>query len=60
MPEVASPCTGVCMLDAAGKLCQGCHRTLDEIAAWAAMDDEAKRAVLRRLAQLPSEPSGIE
>jgi len=31
-------------------LCEGCYRTLDEIAAWSAMSDAEKRAVL---AQLP-------
>ncbi|MCJ0761752.1 DUF1289 domain-containing protein [Variovorax terrae] len=31
--------------DAAGDLCEGCFRTLDEIAGWSRMDDEAKRAV---------------
>jgi predicted Fe-S protein YdhL (DUF1289 family) len=30
--------------------CRGCFRTLDEIAAWAQLDDDAKRAVWRQLA----------
>lgn len=29
-----SPCTGVCRIDSAGRLCQGCRRTLEEIARW--------------------------
>jgi predicted Fe-S protein YdhL (DUF1289 family) len=29
--------------------CEGCLRTLDEIAAWSAMSAEEKRAVLARL-----------
>jgi uncharacterized protein len=32
-------------------LCEGCLRTLDEIAAWSTLSPEQKRAVL---AQLPS------
>jgi len=32
-------------------LCEGCFRTLDEIAAWSAMSDAEKRSVL---AQLPA------
>jgi predicted Fe-S protein YdhL (DUF1289 family) len=32
-------------MDAASGWCEGCLRTLDEIAAWAALDDPAKRAV---------------
>jgi uncharacterized protein len=31
------------------KLCEGCLRTLDEIAAWATLKPEEKRAVLARL-----------
>jgi predicted Fe-S protein YdhL (DUF1289 family) len=30
-------------------LCEGCFRTLDEIAAWASLTSEDKRAVLDRL-----------
>jgi hypothetical protein len=48
---VASPCINVCRMDAASGLCEGCLRTIDEIAAWGAMDDAAKRAVWLRLEQ---------
>jgi len=34
---ILSPCIGVCRLDNRGQ-CQGCHRTLGEIAAWMTMD----------------------
>jgi predicted Fe-S protein YdhL (DUF1289 family) len=37
------------MHDATG-WCEGCKRTLDEIAAWSTLDDAAKRAVWRQLA----------
>jgi predicted Fe-S protein YdhL (DUF1289 family) len=30
-------------------MCEGCYRTLDEIAAWSGMREEEKRAVLGRL-----------
>jgi len=42
---VRSPCTSVCRLDPRTGLCEGCLRTIDEIAAWSSMSDEAKRAV---------------
>lgn len=48
LPEgrpVPSPCNSVCRIDAASGLCQGCLRTLDEIAGWGTLDDAAKRAV---------------
>jgi uncharacterized protein len=31
--------------------CEGCRRTIDEIAQWASLDDVAKRAIWERLAQ---------
>ena len=40
-----SPCISVCRLDSASGYCEGCLRTLDEIAAWGTLDDGAKRAV---------------
>ena len=40
-----SPCMSVCRMDAASGFCEGCMRTLDEIAAWGMMDNAAKRAV---------------
>ena len=46
-----SPCISVCRMDAASGLCEGCMRTLDEIAAWGMMDSRAKRAVWRRIEQ---------
>lgn len=35
----------------ASELCEGCFRTLDEIAAWSRMGDEGKRAVWALIAQ---------
>lgn len=52
LPEaepVPSPCISVCRVHAQTGLCEGCFRTLDEIAAWGSMDDAAKRAVWDRL-----------
>ncbi|MCW5635661.1 MAG: DUF1289 domain-containing protein [Rubrivivax sp.] len=48
---VPSPCVNVCRMDEASGLCEGCLRTIDEIAAWGQLDDEAKRAVWVRLEQ---------
>ena len=47
---VSSPCIGVCRMDAATGWCEGCLRSLDEIAGWSRMDNAAKRVVW---AQLP-------
>jgi predicted Fe-S protein YdhL (DUF1289 family) len=47
--DVGSPCTNVCRMNPDTAVCEGCFRTLDEIAAWSSMRPEEKRAVLARL-----------
>ncbi len=49
--EVASPCVGVCQMDAAGQFCTGCVRTLDEISAWRDLDGPGRLAVWTRIAE---------
>ena len=44
-----SPCISVCRMDAATGLCEGCFRTLDEIAGWGMGSDAQKRAVWKLL-----------
>jgi predicted Fe-S protein YdhL (DUF1289 family) len=48
---IPSPCISVCRMDTRTGLCEGCLRTLDEIAAWSVLDDAAKRAVWKLLPQ---------
>ena len=48
--DVASPCINVCRMNPDTGLCEGCLRTLAEIAAWSGMGPDEKRAVLARLA----------
>ena len=47
---VPSPGIAVCRIDAASGLCEGCTRTLDEIAGWGTMSEHGKRAVWARIA----------
>jgi len=47
--EVPSPCINVCRMNPRIGLCEGCWRTLDEIAGWSALSGEQKSAVLARL-----------
>jgi predicted Fe-S protein YdhL (DUF1289 family) len=49
--NIPSPCLSVCRMDAAGTLCLGCYRTLDEIALWSRADDATKRQVWAAIAQ---------
>ena len=51
LDDPPSPCTGVCYIDATAGRCTGCHRTLDEIAAWSSAPPAFKRAVLARVAE---------
>lgn len=46
---VPSPCINVCRMNAATGWCEGCLRTIDEIAAWSTLDGRAKRAVWKLL-----------
>ena len=48
---LASPCIDVCRMDPRSGLCEGCLRTLDEIAAWGTLSDAGKQAVWQRLEQ---------
>jgi uncharacterized protein len=47
--EVASPCINVCRMDPASGYCEGCRRSLEEIASWSAYSPADKRAVLALL-----------
>jgi hypothetical protein len=42
---VPSPCISVCRIDPATAWCEGCLRTIDEIAHWGELDDDEKRAI---------------
>ena len=47
--EVPSPCVAVCRIDPASGLCEGCARTLDEIADWLIFDAPERLAVWERV-----------
>ncbi|HRF62357.1 MAG TPA: DUF1289 domain-containing protein [Candidatus Competibacter sp.] len=44
-----SPCVGICVMNPQTQLCDGCLRTLDEIAAWWDYNPAQKQAVLSEL-----------
>ncbi len=50
-PHVPSPCQSVCVMHPETGWCEGCLRSLPEIADWSRMDNAAKLAVW---AQLPA------
>ena len=47
--DPASPCINVCKMDERSGLCEGCFRTIDEIACWSGYTREEKLAVLAKL-----------
>ncbi len=47
--EVQSPCVKVCVVHPAARICVGCLRTIDEIAAWSLMTHEGRAAVMAEL-----------
>ncbi|RZL92334.1 MAG: DUF1289 domain-containing protein [Variovorax sp.] len=54
--SVPSPCISVCrMNDGEPPLCEGCFRTVPEIAAWSRMKDGDKQQVWTRIAQRTKE-----
>jgi predicted Fe-S protein YdhL (DUF1289 family) len=50
-PHVPSPCQSVCIMHPDTGWCEGCLRSLSEIADWSRLDNSAKRMVW---AQLPT------
>ncbi|HXZ07131.1 MAG TPA: DUF1289 domain-containing protein [Paraburkholderia sp.] len=42
---VPSPCIDVCRMNADTGWCDGCLRTIDEIASWSSFGDRQKRAI---------------
>ena len=47
--EIESPCIKLCVVHPASRLCLGCYRSIEEIAAWSGMTPEARRAVMAEL-----------
>ena len=48
---VASPCINICRMHAGTGWCEGCVRTIDEIAAWSRLDDATRQRVQDMLPQ---------
>ncbi len=44
--EIESPCVKICVVHPEARICTGCYRSIDEIAAWGRMSREDRRAVI--------------
>ncbi|CAD5300313.1 MULTISPECIES: DUF1289 domain-containing protein [unclassified Bosea (in: a-proteobacteria)] len=49
MSTISSPCIKICVIDPASKLCQGCGRTLQEIAQWSRFSEAERLAIMATL-----------
>ena len=48
---VPSPCVAICTMNPDSDFCDGCQRTIDEIAGWSAFSNDEKRQVWVRIDQ---------
>ena len=48
---ISTPCVKICVVDPLSALCIGCGRTMAEIAAWTAMSEADRLAVMADLGQ---------
>ncbi len=53
--STSSPCINICRMDEVTGLCEGCFRSIDEIAGWRGYDDEARQWILEAIAQRRAE-----
>jgi uncharacterized protein len=51
LAAIATPCVQICVVDPLSALCIGCGRSVAEIAAWGAMTDSERTAIMRRLGE---------
>lgn len=49
MSAISSPCIKICAIDPVSKLCQGCGRTLQEIAQWSRLSEAERLAIMATL-----------
>lgn len=49
MSGASSPCVLVCVIDPVSGLCEGCLRTLQEIADWSRLSEAERLAIMAEL-----------
>lgn len=55
--EIASPCTKLCTIHPAERICVGCYRSIDEITGWSGYTPETRAALM---AELPNRASRLK
>ena len=46
---ISSPCVKACTLDPVSKLCEGCGRSMAEIAGWGSLSEAERLAIMAKL-----------
>ncbi|MCC4117498.1 DUF1289 domain-containing protein [Aromatoleum toluclasticum] len=54
--SIASPCINICRMSATTGLCEGCFRSLDEIARWSRSEEADKLRILELVARRRATP----
>lgn len=49
MTGISTPCIKICVIDPASRLCEGCGRTLTEIAQWGRLSEPERQAIMAGL-----------
>lgn len=47
--EIASPCTQLCTIHPAERICVGCYRSIDEITEWSRYTPERRAELMEEL-----------
>jgi predicted Fe-S protein YdhL (DUF1289 family) len=47
--SIPSPCISVCKINAQTEMCEGCWRTLDEIASWGMASETVKQEIWQKI-----------
>jgi hypothetical protein len=58
-PEIESPCVKLCVVHPEAGICMGCFRTIDEIAGWARLTPDARRALMAELPARAPRVAGV-
>jgi len=58
MNGASTPCIKVCVIDPVSKLCEGCGRTLAEIAQWGRLGEAERRAIMALLPERLADHKG--
>lgn len=60
MVPASTPCMKICVLDPNTGLCEGCGRTIDEIARWSVMSEAERQRIMADLENRKDTPASAQ